>query len=348
MPKFPEYQAAELLGITPIARTPVSDAIIWEELLTPTVRALLGPIESYGKAQLFRTIEGHFQGDESANLNGHVISGLPGGVRYPYLSVCHKTAYGALVIKRDFCKLKVTAWAGDLAKGKLEQVYLVALRDRRFDGNAAANDTALLNFPYDDPCNKPLSTELSSLEISIYSSLPGSRIKDATGEFELDQFVEKPFTFLKNPKQFKELFDRAWKSSRAPGQNAAPIKDVARLVLPAIEKIARQMGYDMLEAAPSHYHVAMWFLANKFRISYKHDLKTMESIAGALKRLALELELTRAQESWVCVLQSLEADLVPAHLRTGIIWPQDNISQASLWVSKALSSKAAELALPLS
>lgn len=348
MLKFPSYDTAEMLGVTPLSRTTVPDTMIWEQLLTPTVRALLGPIVSVGKPQVFDKITGHFPGDESTNLNGHVINGSKDGVRYPYVSICHRTAYGALVIKRDFRKLKVCAWVGDIESGKAEPVFLLGLRDRRFDGTKTANDSALLNFPYDDRCNKPLNSDLSSLEISVYSFLPGSRIQDACGDSELDRFVEKPFTFLDRPQDFLRLFNKAWASNRAPGQNAASIKDVAKVVLPGIEALAKHCGYDMLEAACSHYHVAMWFTSSQFKLCYKHDVETLAAIAAGLKRIRDEgTPMTRTQQSWVCVLQSLPADLIPAHLKTGVIWPQDNISPNSLWLAKPLSARAEKLVLPL-
>ena len=348
MLNFYSYNTAEMLGVTPLSRTPVPDGMIWEHLLTPTVKALLGPITQIGQPTVFETATGHFPGDEATNLNAHIISGQTGSVRYPYVSVCHRTTYGALVIKRDLRKIKVCAWVGEVDSGKAELIYMLGLRDRRYDGTKAANDTALLNFPYDDPVNQPLSKTLSSLEISIYCFQPGSKIQDADGDLEFEQFVEKPFTFADRPELFLKLFKRAWAGKRAPGQHAAPIKDVARLVLPGIELVARRCGYDLLEAACSHYHVAMWFTASGFAYGYKHDQESMQAIAAGLKRVRdLGTPMTRAQQSWVCVLQNLPAELVPEQLRLGVKWPQDNISPTSLWVCKALSQKARELALPL-
>lgn len=348
MLKFKSCNAAEMLGVTPLSRTPVPDEMIWEHLLTPTVKALLGPITQIGEPTVFETAAGHFPGDESTNLNAHLIYGQAGFVRYPYISVCHRTSYGALVIKRDLRKIKICAWVGDVDAGKAELVYMLGLRDRRFDGTKAANDTALLNFPYDDSSNRPLSKDLSSLEVSIYSFLPGSKIQDADGDLEFEQFVEKPFSFMDRPELFLKLFKRAWAGKRAPGQHAAPIKDVARLVLPGIELVARHCGYDFLEAACSHYHVAMWFTANDFRYAYKRDQSSMQAIAAGLKRIRDEgTPMSRPQQSWVCVLQNLCADHIPAQLRLGVRWPQDNIGPHSLWVCKALSQRARELQTPL-
>jgi hypothetical protein len=323
--------------------------MVWEHLLTPTVKALLGPIVQIGEPTVLETTEGQFPGDEATNLNAHLLyGGQKGFVRYPYLSVMHRTAYGALVIKRDFRKLKVTAWVGEVDKGKAEAVFMVALRDRRFDGTKAANDTAMLTFPYDDRVNQPLAPGFNSLEVSIYSFAPGSRIQDATGDLQLDQFVEKPFTFLDRPQLFLTLFNRAWMSQRAPGQHAAPIRDTSKVLMPGLEIVAKHCGYDFLEAACSHYHVAMWFTANGYRFSYQHDAEAMTAIAAGLKRIRDEgTPLTRSQQSWTCVLQNLPSELVPARLKLGVKWPQDNITPTSLWVAKPLTKAAGQLSLPM-
>lgn len=345
---FKPFDSSAMLGVTPLSRTNVSDSMVWELMLTPTVRALLGPLKVIGEPRLIETTAGHFPGDEATNLNAHKIYGQEGFVRYPYISVCHRTAYGAVVIKRDFRKIMLSAWVGDVDSGNGELIYIIALRDRRYDGTKAANDCAFLTFPYDHVCNKPLSPDLNSLEVSIYSFSPGSRIKDACGDLELDQFVEKPFTFRDRPELFLKLFHKAWASKRGPGQHAAPIKDTAKLLLPGVETLAKQCGYDLLEGAASHYHVAMWFLSSGYRLSYQHDVQTMSKIAAGLKRIRDEgTPLTRTQQSWVCVLQCLPEELIPANLQLGVKWPQDNIAPDSLWLARPVSEKGAKLGLPI-
>ncbi|HEY9714400.1 MAG TPA: hypothetical protein V6C72_13095, partial [Chroococcales cyanobacterium] len=221
-----------------------------------------------------------------------------------------------------------------------------ALRDRRFDGTRRANDTALLGFEYDDPrLNSPLELDGNlppSVEMSIYGFMPGSRIVDASGDQDLDDFVRNPYTFLDRPELFLELFKKAWVSKRSPGQFASPIPDVAKYVATAFEKLAHSKGYDFLHNAPSHYHVAMWSTSLGYSICNPDDAKTMAELAAGIKRIkASGVALTRPQESWVCVLQSLREDLIPAELNMhGPKWPQDNISQQNLWVIKALNEKA--------
>lgn len=338
---------AEILGFTPVCR--ISDKEVWNNLLTPLVKALLGPITKPGENQLFETEQGHFPGDEASNLNNHLLyGGKSGYVRHPYISACHRTAEGALVVKRDFRKLRVTAWVGDVYSGKAKPVYYLGLRDRRYDGTPTANDCALLSFRYNDPIySQVLHRDLRALELSIYSFWPDFQVVDVTGDPEFAQFVEKPFTFADKPEVFLKHFDRVWKTKISPGQVGAPLRDVSRLLLPQVEQLASKYRYDVLEAACSHYHVAMWFsAANKYRYSYQQDADTMTKFSAGLKAIRDSgTPLTRPQQSWVCVLQNLHDEKsIPAHLRiVGAIWPQDNISPESLWVNKPLSSKALSL-----
>lgn len=348
--KNKSYDAAEMLGLTPLTRANLSDNFIAEKLLSPTVKAMLGPVIGSAKPLLFETIAGHFPGDEAQNLNDHrLYGGQDGFVRYPYVSVCYRTANGALVIKRDMRKLQLSAWLGDVDKGKGQLIFKAALRDRKYDGTKQANDCAMLGFPYDHPIHhRPLHPEANSLEVSIYSFAPGTRIEEASGLSELDQFVAEPFLFREKTEFFLQQFQQAWKSSRAPGQNSSPIQDVSKLILPGFETIARACGYDFLEAACSHYHVAMWLANNGYQYNFQEDAATMASFAAGLKQIRDNgTPLTRSQQSWVCVLQCLPKDKIPPHLMHlylgGLIWPQDNISPENLWMHKALSARARKL-----
>jgi hypothetical protein len=346
MAKFQKYDVAELLGFTRIAT--VQDHEIWKHLLTPQVRAHVGKITQAGEPQVMETIYGHFPGDEVTNLNKHVLfAGCTDCVRFPYISTWHRTEHGALVIKRDAVKTKVFCWVGDVAAGKGQLIYIAALRDRRFDGTRRANDTALLGYFYDDPrYNRRLTTEASSVEVSIYGYLPGSRVLNSTGEAEFDAFIEKPFTFLDRPELFLSYFNRAWKTDRAPGQFAAPIPDISKLVLAGFDRIAKSKGYDFLEAATSHYHVALWFKSRGYRYSFDKDVLVLGQLAEGIQRIKDGgTALTRQQESWVCVLQSLRPiELIPPHLNlNGPIWPQDNVGAENLWMHKPLTPKAAAL-----
>lgn len=346
MNKFRKYDIGEMLGFTRIAT--VQDTEVWEHLLTPQVKALIGPIMRYGEPQVMETVKGHFPGDEVTNLNKHQLyAGSMEHVRFPYLSTLHLTEHGALVIKRDALKVKAFCWVGDVMAGTAELVFITALRDRRYDGTLRANDTALLFWTYDHPeYHRILTPEARSVEVSIYSFLPGSRVLDTTGESEFDQFIEKPFTFLNRPQLFEEYFRRAWKTRRAPGQNAAAIQDVSKLALPAFEQIARSKGYDFVEAATSHYHVAMWFKSRGYRYSYDKDVQAMTKLGEGIKQVKDSgKRLTRTQESWLCVLQSLRpTDLIPEGLYfNGPLWPQDNVGPELLWMNKPLTEKAAQL-----
>ena len=347
MAKFHHYDSAALLGFTRLVE--IQDEQIWLNLLTPQVRALLGRIVRYGEPQVMETIKGHFPGDEASNLNGHRILDARGHplVRFPYVSTLHKTEHGVIVIKRDMVKVRVTCWVGDVLSGRGQLIFMVGLRDRRYDGTKRANDTALLAYSYDDPhFHRRITTAANSVEVSIYSFVPGSSIVEATGEPEFQQFIEKPFAFLDRPTLFLQYFQRAWHTARAPGQFAAPIKDVSMTVLQSVERIVAGKGYDFVECAVSHYHVALWFKSRGYRYSYAKDATTMAAFGAGIQGIKDSgIKLTRTQESWVCALQSLRpAELIPEGLfLNGPIWPQDNIGPELLWMNKPLNERAAKL-----
>jgi len=346
MPKFPRHKIFDLTRLTEIAL--VTDREIWSLLVTPMVKSLLGPIQS-SRVELRETQKGLFPGDDVSNLNGHKLYGKDGFVRYPYLYSLYKTENGVFTVKRDGVKFEAFGWYGDVEKGRGELIFKAALRDRRFDGTPQANDCALVEFiGYEDPAlNGRLPVDARSVELSIYGFLPGSSIFDSTGELEFELFVEKPFQFLDRPQLFLEYFKRAWETKRAPGQKAAPIPDVSKLVPPRFEKIAGRRGYDFIEVAPSHYHVAMWAVSVGYRFTDPVQANAMANLAAGIKRIKESgLKLTRSQESWVCVAQSLPVELIPQGLYLGgPVWPQDNIGPQNLWMNKPLNESARQLVL---
>lgn len=342
MPKFKRVNAAALLGVTPLIR--VSDKEVWSLLLTSNVRSLLGEVKSVRGPEVLESTQGFFPGDEGSNLNDHrLYGGQTGFVRFPYLNTMYRTEYGALVIKRDLVKIKVIGWFGDVEKGKAQMLFKVALRDRRYDGTRRANDTALLEFPFDDPkLNAPLPFG-TGCELSIYGFLPGSKITDVIGDIEYENFIANPYTFANQPEKFLKFFERAWAANRAPGQVAAPIPDVSKIVIPNLEKIATKYGYDFIENAPSHYHVAMWGRASGYLFTYQRDEAAIKALSEGLARLkANGVKLNRVQESWVTAIQCLPKEHIPPHLYLGgAVWPQNNIDQQNLWMYKPLNEKAA-------
>lgn len=346
MLKQNQVNFAELLGITAV--TQISDEQIWNELITPQVKAFLGEIQGEPVTRVLETVSGEFPGDEVTNLNGHLLyGGKPGLVRFPYIQTIYKTRYGFLIIKRDGLKFKVTAWVGK--KGKLELILKASLRDRRYDGTKRANDCSLVDFPYDDAINAPLSVngqpvDAKSVELSIYCFMPGSRIVQIGGkrDAQYDEFVRSPFSFTDRPKLFLKHFWRAWESERSPGQNANPIPDVSGVVAAAFDRLAVSAGYDFIENASSHYHVAMWAVAVGYRYTLLEHAKTLKEFSAGIKRLKDSgMQLTRQQESWVCVAQSLPREFIPKELDLGgPVWPQDNIGPANLWMNKPLNERA--------
>jgi len=346
MPKFNRFDVVEMLGITPISK--VADEELWNKLVTPMTKGLIGPIVRSDPPVLVETVTGKFVGDEASNLNHHKLyGGQAGYVRYPYVRCFYKTQNGAFIVKRDGVKVEVFCWFGDVESGKGEMILKVGLRDRRFDGTKRANDSALLDYGYDDPIiHKTLSPNLKSVEISIYSFMPGSRIVDATGDEEYDRFIKNPFTFLDRSELFLTYFRRAWNGKRAPGQYCSSIADVSKLVLPAIEAMARAHGYDACEGAVSHYHVARWFMSSGYQFTNAPQAEVVAQFTTGLEKIRHDgTPLTRPQQSWVCVIQSLRpVDLIPASFNlSGPVWPQTNLDNACLWVNKPLTDKAKAL-----
>jgi len=345
-----QLEIAELLGFTPIAR--VTDDEIWQHLVTPTVKGLLGEVKVKQPALLLDTKEGLFKGDAVSNLNHHDIKGPDGKerVRYPYLHTIWRTVNGMVVFKRDGVKFEVFCWFGDVEREKGELIFKAALRDRRFDGTTRANDCALLEYTYDNPdYHQRLSQELSSVELSIYGFMPGSRIVDATGDAEFDSFVANPFRFIDDTDHFLALFQRALASKRAPGQFSAPIPDVSQFTLRGFDHLARKYGYDLLEMAASHYHVAKWAMNGGYLLPDPDQALVMSQLAAGLDAIrAKGHPLTRTQQSWACAVQSLRpVDKIPATFYMGnseLVWPQDNVSDYCLWLYKPLSAKAKDFA----
>jgi hypothetical protein len=347
---FPKLDVPALLGVTPISG--VTDETIWNELVTPQVKALLGDIISVEPTRIMESTQGLFPGDDVSNLNAHQLHGQTGLVRFPYLHTLYRTRNGAFVVKRDGVKFKGYGWFGDVSKGRAKLIYQVSLRDRRYDGSRRANDTALLDFPYDDArFNLPNwhgSTPLLSVETSLYSFFPGSLIAAAMGDKELEDFVASPYRYVDRPELFLRFFWQMWRSERAPGMIGSVIPDVGKLIPPAWERVALAAGYDMLETAPSHIHVVLWNVANGLRyVDPRHEQIVAGYVDGIDSVRKRGVKLTRTQESWLCVLQNLRpASAIPAELRFDVPvqpWPQDNIGPENLWLFKPLSTRAKAL-----
>lgn len=345
--KFSSPNIIEMLGVTPIAL--VSDEEIWTRLVTPQVKALLGEIVS-SKTEVRETTDGDFGGDEVTNFNDHrLYGGKTGFVRFPYINSYYKCTSGALVIKRDGLKFKVLAYFGNPEKGAADLIFKVALRDRRYDGTTRANDCSLVDFiGYEDmKLNHTLQIpgmpeNSSAVELSTYGFMPGSRIVDACGDAEFDEFVRAPFKFIGKPKTWLRHFKKAWKSKRSPGQNGNPVPDVARLVPGVVEAMAFERGYDYMENAPSHFHVAKWAESLKYRYSDPVQADTLKKLTEGIARIkASGVVLTRPQESWIVAMQSLPKEFIPEQFYLGgAIWPQDNIGPDNLWTYKAISERA--------
>jgi hypothetical protein len=333
--------------IAPAAITDLSTEEIWERLVTPMTKEIVGNILSV-KSQVMQTIEGLFPGDEMHNLNNHMLfGGQIGFVRHPYVHTFCRTEYGAFIVKRDYNKVEAFCWHGDVLKGKGKLVFKVGFRDNRFDGTVYANDTSLLDFPYDDARYSPvLGAEVKTVELSVYSFQPGhsgstsSSLLMPKTETDFQSFMMNPFRFLDRPHQYKTLFRRAWTTGRAPGQVTLPIEDFSHLVLTTCHEFVASRGYDAVLMATSHYHVCRWGMRNGYEIVEPDVAKTVGELTDGLEKIRKSgKHLTRAQESWVCAVQSLRRKDIPRGLNLGgPTWPQDNITQKSLWMANPLNN----------
>jgi hypothetical protein len=262
MTKYLRHNPKELARQTPISE--ITDAQVWQYMVTPVVKALLGPIVS-SRIELRDTAANIIPEDKVFNQNGHVINGVEGAVRFPFYHSLYTTRKGCLIIRRDGVKVEVLGWFGNLERKQGQLIWKVALRDRRYDGHKSTNDCALEHFPYDDQkLNGNFFPGSASAEIYLFSYLPGSTIVGACGDEELEKFVAQPFAYCDRPELFLKLFAKAWKSNRAPGQWSEPINDAGDIMEDNFTELCSKMGYDLEEVAASHYHVAMWCKATGY------------------------------------------------------------------------------------
>lgn len=337
------------LGVQPIVL--VDDTEIWRYLISPNTKSLLGKLkESKPSIAMVDTVQGEFPGDEVTNLNEHRINGeSTQHIRFPYLKSTYHTEYGKVIIKRDQTKFVVLGWFGKPGRGGQGQlIYKVAFRDRCFDGTPYANDCSLQDFPRHDPVlHKKLTDEALSIELSTYGFLPGTRVRDYVGDDEYENFIAKPFKFIEQPEVFLKHFEQAFKSALSPGQVAAPIPDMAKFMGPNVDKIARKRGYELMEGAASHYHVYRWGQLFGWIVSDKEKAAILDELTAGLARLREKgIRLTRSQESWVCVLQSLPRKYIPDQLYLGgATWQHDGLNKNYLWMHKPLTERAKGLLL---
>jgi len=342
-------QINHYLGVQPIVK--VSDKEVLQYLVSPNTKSMLG-IQKGARGPwsqaMVDTVEGEFPGDEVTNLNEHVISG-GNKIRFPYLKSTLTGESGKLIVKRDQTKVVILGWYGKPGKdGPGQLIYKVAFRDRCFDGTPYANDCSLQDFPRHDPeLHKRLTDKMLSVELSTYGFLPGTRVRQFVGDAEYENFIAKPFKFVEQPEIFLKHFEQVFKSSLAPGQIAAPIPDMAAFMGPRVDEVAISLGYDFAEGAASHYHVYRWGQAFGWRVTDPDKAAILAELKAGLARLKEKgIRLTRSQESWVCVLQSLPRKHIPDNLYLGgATWQHDGLNKSYLWMHKPLTEKAKEIQL---
>jgi hypothetical protein len=341
MMKFLQHDPKALARQTPVAE--ITDEQVWNMLVTPVVKALLGPFRSSDGPRLRDDAALEIPEDTVFNLNGHVIDGKTDKARYPYFHTVYRFKRGKLIIRRDGIKLEVFAAYGDARAKQHQLIWKVALRDRRYDGTKEADDCALEHFPYSDAkLNGNFFPEAKTVELYLFCYSPGSTVSGACGDKELEAFDANPYKFADRPELFLKLFARAWDSERAPGQWAEPIQDAADLMEENFTQLCQTMGYDIMEVAASHFHVAKWCEASGYRYTIPDQDKNMADLTAGIARVkAAGAKLTRRQESWITALQSLPQKHIPQEYNLGgAKWQQDNITLPNLWLWKPLNDKA--------
>jgi hypothetical protein len=361
--KYAQYDLGDLLGFTEI--TKIKDSQIWKHMVIPSIANELGPVRQVVGPLVIEHSRPLFAGDEIdrvTNLNNHKLyGGKSGYIRNPYVATVYHTEKGALCIKRDGVKLEVFAFHGDvvldapanlvkpkakpLVGGKAELIYKIGLRDRRYDGTKKANDCSLMEYPYDDyRLNKPLPNRVKSLEVSTYNFKVGTKLGITSGGNKFRQFIEQPYAFVDNPEKFLEYFWKVWTTTVCPGQVGESYPDMARYIAPNLEALARKAKYDFLEGGASYYHVMLWMKNIGYRIRYSEHSQIVDKLRHFFKTASFEGKpLTRSQQSWVCVLQSLPRQYIPDELFVeGAVWPQTCLDhdQTNIWGFKPLHEKA--------
>lgn len=334
------------LGVQPIVM--IDDREVWRYLVSPNTKSLLGKIKDpTPSVSMIDTVQGDFPGDEVTNLNSHLINGQSQHIRFPYLKSTYQTERGKIIIKRDQTKFVVLGWFGKPNReGHGQLIYKVAFRDRCFDGTPYANDCSLQDFPRHDPVlHKRMDVDAMTVELSTYGFLPGTRIKEYINDDEFENFIAKPFKFIEQPEVFLKHFEKAFRSALSPGQIAAPIPDMAAFMGPNVERIALSRGYEVTEGAASHYHVYRWGQSFGWRVTDEEKAAICAQMTAELARLRERgVRLTRSQESWVSVLQSLPRKYIPNELYLGgVTWQHDGLNKNYLWMHKPLSERAKEL-----
>ncbi len=333
------------LGRPRIARASqrLTDRHVLEHLLHDDVLALLGGRD-----------EGRLVGIETVHVSEHDPGLFPGdGEHHSGRVHVRRYAYphGVVTIKRNHNALKIHVHRGSLDRPEgLRELVKFKIRDRRYDGSERANQSPLTDWVYHGQTDEP---HPHAVELSIYSRDPRHYHGDVTGDHAMAEFLAEPFS-LAGSEDFlptwRRAFELAGKTSLFPGQVAPSLPGAAQHFTVGVEPLLAQLGYQRIDNLPSHWNVVHYLKKIGYEVPRAEDRQALADLREALDHLSAarnargEPALTRAQESWVVLLQS------PAFRGNGVpppdfdlggktypLWLEDDGTARNIWMTKPVS-----------
>ncbi len=321
-----------------------TDRHVFEHLLHDAVFGLLGGRDA-----------GRLVHSETVSIDEHDAGLFPGDGEH-HAGRVHVRRYafpaGVVTIKRNHSVLKIHLHKGSLDRpAAMREVVKFKIRDRRYDGSPRANDSPLTDWLYHGPTDR---ADPHAVELSIYSRDPDRYHRDHRGDRALGEFLAEPFS-LAGSEAFLPAWRRAFELAGDPGAPVFPgqaspsLPGVAQHFTLGVESLLRDQGYSRIDNLPSHWNVVHFLRKTGYRTTNPDDDKALGGLREALDHLNAarlargELPLTRAQESWVVLLQSPAfrgPGVPPPELDLGgkvyPLWLEDDGAPRNIWMSKSL------------
>ncbi len=262
---------------------------------------------------------------------------------------------GVVTIKRNHNALKIHVHQGSLDRPEaLREMVKFKIRDKRYDGTERANDSPLTDWLYHGPTDE---AHPHSVELSLYSRDPERHHADVTGDHGMAGFLAEPFGLAGSP-EFLPAWRRAFElagdpaSPVFPGQVAPALSGVAQHFTLGVEPLLRNLGYQRIDNLPSHWNVVHFLRKAGYAITSPDDERAIADLRVALGHLNAsgkargEPPLTRAQESWVVLLQSpafRSRGVPPPELDLGgrvyPLWINEDGTARNIWMSKSIDER---------
>ena len=337
------------LGHAQVARAAqqITDRHVLEHLLHDDLFALIGDRQ-----------HGRLVKAETVQLGEHDVGLFPGdGEHHPGRVHVRRYLYphGLVTIKRNRNALKIHVHRGSLERpGEMREMVKFKIRDRRFDGSKAANESPLTDWFYDGEMDRP---HPHAVELSLYSRDPARYHGDVTGDANLGEFLAEPFGLAGSP-AFLPAWRRAFalaadpKAPVFPGQVAPSIPGVAQHFTLGIEALLHRLGYRQIDNLPSHFNVYHFLAKQGYQATHPEDERALADLRTALDHLNAtraargEPAITRAQEAWVVLLQGPAfrgPGVPPPELdlggKTYPLWMNDDGTARNVWMTKAITER---------